>query len=201
MRTGNWNLRAAALALGLATAWASTAVAQHTNDICAGNGEPEKVIEACTYELKADFLYANAAIAYNNRAIAYMRLGKNDLAIKDLTLALKAAPDWTLPLINRAAAYRANGQNDLADADLIALTKRGAFRAEEHLAKGQAYNDLGRYPEALAEFSIGIKQKTTFKPTMISLYRGRAAIYRRTGQDDLAAQDKASAQALEAELR
>ena len=196
MQSIKWTCAAATLAMTLSAPSPSLAQIQHTGDVCASNAEPEKVIEDCTYELKRDFLYANAAIAYNNRAIAYMRLGKYDLAIKDLTLALKAAPDWTLPLINRASAYRANGQPDLARADLIALTRRGAFRAEEHLAKGQAYAQLEQYPEAIAEYSIGVKQGTTFKPVMEGLFRARAAAYRKTGQDDLAATDQASAQAL-----
>jgi tetratricopeptide (TPR) repeat protein len=196
MTSLNW-IAAAALAATLATTAPARAQVQHTGDICASNAEPEKVIEDCTYELKQDFLYANAAIAYNNRAIAYMRLRKYDLAIRDLTLAIKAAPDWTLPLINRAHAYRANGQPDLAQADLIALTKRGAFRAEEHLAKGRAYAELERYPEAIAEYSVGIGQKPRERGILIGLLRSRAEAYRRTGQDDLASKDDATLKALQ----
>jgi tetratricopeptide (TPR) repeat protein len=173
----------------LALATPALAQVQHTGDICASNAEPEKVIEDCTAELKADYLYANAAIAYNNRAIAYMRLKKYDLAIRDLTLAIKAAPPWIVPLVNRAAAYRLNGQPDLARADLIALTKRGASGAEEHLAKADAFAELGDFPAAIAEFTIGIRQRSTYKPDMISLYVGRARAYVQTRQYALAADD------------
>jgi len=198
MRSIHGICAAATLVTALSIAPPSLAQVQHTGDICASNGDPEKVVEDCTYELKRDFLYANAAIAYNNRAVAYMRLKKYDLAIKDLTLAIKAAPDWTLPLINRAHAYRANGQPDLAQADLITLTKRGAFRAEEHLAKGRAYAELERYPEAIAEYTVGIGQKPRERGILMGLLRSRAEAYRRTGQDDLAGKDDETLKALEA---
>jgi tetratricopeptide (TPR) repeat protein len=55
---------------------------------------------------------------YYSRGTVYEMLGKNKIAIEDLTKAIELKPDYEDAYYNRAQAYKAAGKTQLAKRDL-----------------------------------------------------------------------------------
>jgi len=69
-------------------------------------GSYDEAIEECTEAIKLD---PNLAIAYNNRAVAYLHMGQYDLAIADCTKAIELDPSLADPYCNGAYLYNERG--------------------------------------------------------------------------------------------
>ncbi|OLL23550.1 DnaJ subfamily C member 7 [Neolecta irregularis DAH-3] len=69
-----------------------------------GNLEEAKNLYTEALEIDENVWYTNSRI-YSNRATCFMKLGENEKAIDDCTLALKLDPDFTKPLKTRARLY------------------------------------------------------------------------------------------------
>ena len=80
----------------------------------------------------------DVAVTYNNRAVAYARLGEYELAIADYNVALELSPRSADFIKNRGLAYEQMGNLECALADFKAFLDRiadmpSARREEEYL--------------------------------------------------------------------
>jgi tetratricopeptide (TPR) repeat protein len=82
-----------------------------------------EAIDDCTHALSFSLVPSSAAVAYGNRGVAYMDLGKNDQAMQDFTAAIRVLPTYRPAYENRADLYDKLGQTSLAAADRAAAEK------------------------------------------------------------------------------
>lgn len=100
---------------------------------------------------------SNNQIYYHDRGRTYLYLGEYDNALTDLDHALELGQPLSGTLSTRAWVniYRNDPQQALTDADkAISLDGLGP---SSRRARGLALEDLGRYPEALKEFTTALK--------------------------------------------
>lgn len=103
--------------------------------------------------------------------------GRYDEAIADFTAAIKANGKDPLAYLHRANAYRAKGGEEslrLALADYNAVLTRDPNNWRAYFDRGEALVDLGRYSEAVNDFSEVIE----LQPNRPDGYLGRAQAYR-----------------------
>jgi tetratricopeptide (TPR) repeat protein len=90
---------------------------------------------------------------YLQRASAYDGLGKPDLAIQDLTAALKLHPDSHEVFLKRALLHKYMKKNDLALADFNEATKLNPALVTW---RASFYRDQGQHSEAIQDFTTAI---------------------------------------------
>ena len=76
-------------------------------------------------KLKAIRLDPSFADAYNNRGIAYDKLGQYERAIQDYDEAIRLDPQYTNAYYNRGDTYQAMGKSEEAERDLAKARKLG----------------------------------------------------------------------------
>lgn len=81
----------------------------------------------------------DVAVTYNNRGVAYARLGEYDLAIADYTAALEISPASADFVKNRGLAYEQLGELDNALVDFQAFLEQIANAPSERRAEERAY--------------------------------------------------------------
>ena len=67
--------------------------------------------------------------AFNNRGIAYRRLGETDKALQDFSWAIESDPNWATSYVNRGELYQSRGELAKALADYDMAIKVGPTRA------------------------------------------------------------------------
>jgi tetratricopeptide (TPR) repeat protein len=82
-------------------------------------------------------------------ANAYLRLGFNDLAIREFTRALERSPYFIAAYLGRAAARQAQGRYDLAEEDLRRGLALWGRNPDIHLAYGRLDLARGRLDDAI----------------------------------------------------
>jgi tetratricopeptide (TPR) repeat protein len=92
--------------------------------------------------------YPNFMLAFNELGVQYLRLGELDKADEALAKALKLAPDSVTPLLTHGILLTLQGKFNLAVTELQTALKQKDQSANGHLYLGQAFANLGRFPEA-----------------------------------------------------
>ena len=120
------------------------------------------------------------AVAPLSVAWALYHLGAYDDAAAVLRAALVKRPQENFRAeIELARIYRTRGQYDLALAELDKLAKSGdGTGMAYHYHRGWTLRLAGRYDEAIAEFTAGLKEQ----PDYPGAFSGRACAYARTGR-------------------
>ncbi|HYL48333.1 MAG TPA: tetratricopeptide repeat protein [Stellaceae bacterium] len=114
---------ALALTLAAAPAWAQAAGEQAAAAQCAG-ADPNQAITSCTQIIQTQHQTKQMlAFAYNDRAWAYHRLGKDEDALRDVNMALILAPNNAPVIETRAEIYEKLGKRDQAVTDYRAALK------------------------------------------------------------------------------
>ncbi len=153
---------------------------------CVEAPSPETGIAACTRLITSCSLNPyEGSVAYYNRAVAYERLGKLDLAIADHGQAAKLDPKNWKAFYNRGNIYRRTGRNRKAIRDYdraIALNPR-LFQAYGN--RGNAYRDRGRYRRAIADYDAVIR----LRPKDPMAFYNRGLAHERAGRRDAAVRD------------
>jgi tetratricopeptide (TPR) repeat protein len=99
--------------------------------------------------LKPDF-----AMAYNERGYVYYELVRYEEAIADYTKSISLDPDYPGAYYNRAyLLYFELEDYDAAVLDLTESIKLAPDHADSHAMRGHAYKDLGKYEEALKDYT------------------------------------------------
>jgi tetratricopeptide (TPR) repeat protein len=194
------------VAVGLA---ASPAIGQTQQqiDACAySDASPaaklDSMVDACTDLIRSGSVsQQNRAWALNSRANIYKRKAiigispldqdfaekykaspNYNLALNDYAEAIRIDPNGFAPYYNRAGLYGLAGENDLAIADnskVLQLADSVDVKAMTYGKRGSEFQDKGQYDRALADYNEAIR----LKPDDSSGYFGRAAVYRKMGDE------------------
>lgn len=113
------------------------------------------------------------SFAYRQRARVYLKLDKEDLALKDWKASLKENPTDENTLSDRAEYYYYKGEYDLADADYDVLISSQPGNVLGHLGKGRNALKKGHYVSALKLFDYCV----TLDPKESQTYAFRAETY------------------------
>jgi tetratricopeptide (TPR) repeat protein len=106
--------------------------------------------ETCKIEegsLRGDQL----ALAYSNRALAYLARGDVDPAISDFNEAIRLAPDLPYERFLRGRAYAKAGELDLAIADFSAYLQQRPRAPDVLEERADVYERKGEYGLAAAD--------------------------------------------------
>lgn len=107
---------------------------------------------AVSYYTKAIALYAEDAVAFENRGIAYSKLGELDNAVQDFNQAIKLDPDYADAYIQRAWQYRQLRKYDKALDDLNMAVQLAPNDKWAWSNRGTVLYLLGRNPEAIVDY-------------------------------------------------
>jgi tetratricopeptide (TPR) repeat protein len=138
---------------------------------------------------------ADRAGAFNNRGLAYLRLGEDDKALQDFSWSIEADPNWGTAYVNRGRMYerRQDWAHALADLDkagrLSPIPARAeALQAEAQLLAGCPDPQLrdGKKAVEAALKSISYKDGPAQRDVL-------AAAYAQAGRFDDAAREEAKA--------
>lgn len=141
-------------------ATASTSACADPNDgfaACSGEGDAAAVITACTTLIDRDVLDAeNAAIAHNNRGLAYARLGDNVRALAEFDAAIALDPTYANAFTNRGGTLALQGDFDRAMGSLDEAIRLEPRDVLAYRNRALIYQARGDYERAVADFSRGI---------------------------------------------
>ena len=122
------------------------------------------------------------AVAYHNRAGAYLRLGQTSEALRDYTKAIELMPAGAAPLSGRGRAFLAEGRPYAAMRDFSRALLADARFSSAYRSRAEAKIEVDRYEEASEDLSRAI----AYEP-------GNAEIYVLRGYAYLAARNATSA--------
>lgn len=125
------------------------------------------------------------AIAFNNRGLAYEKLGQADLALADYRRALEINPSHSSSLNNRALFYGRSGKIDLALADYARALVAEPDDSRVYKNRGELYERQGKMGLAFADFNQAIR----LCPNDADVFKLRGNAYLKIGQWDLALAD------------
>jgi tetratricopeptide (TPR) repeat protein len=128
------------------------------------------------------------AIAYTDRAEAYLHVGKPEDAIRDFDLAIARDPTLFQAFYGRGYAYGSKGDFERAVADYKALQLNPEY-APAYLNRGGILFTRGQLDTAFSDFSNLIR----YDPKSIEGYGNRAVIFAMKGNSDKALADFAAA--------
>lgn len=95
----------------------------------------------------------NAAIAYNDRGIAYGDKDNNAKAIEDYTHAIRLKPDYAGAYWNRALSYSTSHDHASAIADFNRIIGMQPRNVDYLLRRADEYRDDGQFDKAEADYS------------------------------------------------
>ena len=95
-------------------------------------------------------------LLYNDRGVAFKRIGDLSKAISDYTKALDIKPDYLNALNNRGVAYVEAGDYDKAIRDFNEGLKHGALQGKVNANLGIALALKGNHPKAVEEFEKAV---------------------------------------------
>ena len=156
------------------------------SQICADHRNRQAQIAACTRLIGASEIGArNQAIAYNNRANAYIRLGLRGKAIADYSEAIRLNPKYANAYLNLGRTYQ-----DLGDTQLYLLHCNKAISAAPRYARAYncrawAYFKMGQSARGLSDANKAIK----LDPRCSVCWDSRAHINEALGRNKAAAAD------------
>lgn len=109
---------------------------------------------------RAILLDPQDSTAFDNRGYAYESLGNLDSAFNDYSRAIELDPDSQFAYLDRGRLYVKRGQFDFAVVDLTLAIQLGGRRpsALAYYYRGQAYQGLKRYGDAINDYNEYVKQ-------------------------------------------
>jgi len=134
---------------------------------------PEQQITACTAIIQTrGEIPRNVVLALYSRGNTHARIGKDDQAIEDFTLAIRHDPKYAAAYNNRGNAYGRKGQVDRALADhneAVRLVPKSALALKN---RATDFQTKGQYDRALKDYSQAIRLDAKFA----AAFNGRCAM-------------------------
>ncbi|MCB1549369.1 MAG: tetratricopeptide repeat protein [Hyphomicrobiaceae bacterium] len=160
---------------------------------CRTARDPRQRLEACgAVIVGGKYLAAEKATAFRLRGAARLAAGALDMALADLTEAMRLAPANAQAALLRAQARVGLGDLDGALADFTTALKVAPGSAFALNGRGHVHMLRGNLDLAVADFS----QAIALGPQSASAYNNRGLAYRRAGQMERAIADYTRAIAL-----
>lgn len=119
----------------------------------------QEQIEHYTHAISIDSAYSEA---YNNRAVAYRRLGDYDQALADYTMAIQHDSTYLAAITNRGVAYYRIGDYEHALEDQSMAIAFDSTYYTAYNNRGVIYHQLGEYEEAIADYTLALRYKENF---------------------------------------
>lgn len=137
--------------------------------------------------------YPTDFLGYNNRAMHYANLGKDDLAILDYSSAVSYHGYSLQSYYDRGLLYLKQGDfaNALSDFDIV--VSLDGTNLNGYLNRGLIYMNMGEFERAERDFARCIK----IEPKSPLAYFNRGLLYSRIRQNDLALKDLSRAVQIE----
>ena len=129
------------------------------------------------------------AEAYNNRGLALVAQGENDLAIADYDKAILIKPEAFRFYSNRAAAYAAKGEFHQAITDFDEAIRLNSTYITAFVGRGNAYFGTGRIDQAIADYNEVLR----LDPKSAGAYSNRAVAHVAESDLDRAVADASTA--------
>jgi tetratricopeptide (TPR) repeat protein len=178
-------MRRAALALVM-TLVAAPALAQTADETNCVGDDPQTKLAACTAVIESgQEETVNQAVAFDNRSIAYRRLGQLDKAIEDAGKAIALDPTSVPAYLDRGIAYYAVKKYDLAIADFSKVIELKPDYVAAYNDRGNAYDDSGDHDKAIADYSHAL----VLKPDYADAFVNRGSAYEEKNFNDYAISD------------
>jgi tetratricopeptide (TPR) repeat protein len=152
-------------------------ISSDSND-CEVMSDPSSIISACSRVIDdSGATMHKRAIAFANRASAYVKKGDNDRAIADADEAIRLDPKYAIAYRNRADAYLLRDDNDRAIVDYSEAIRLDPKIAGAYVKRASAYLQKGGYDRAIADYSEAIRldpkiSQTYFNRGLLHLYAG-----------------------------
>jgi lipoprotein NlpI len=119
---------------------------------CEVVGDPSTIISACSHIIDGNGeTMHKRAIAFANRASAYVKKGDSDRAIADANEAIRLDSKVTGAYVNRAGAYLQKGDNDRAIADASEAVRLDPKMSQSYFNRGLLNLYVGSVDKALAD--------------------------------------------------
>jgi tetratricopeptide (TPR) repeat protein len=123
-------------------------------------------------------LFPGSEVAYNRRGDAYLRLGKDDLALADLNRSIAlSAQVFEASHFSRARILARLGRHREALADIDRVIAASPQRADAYNLRAGILEGLGRVPEAIADLSKAI----ALSPESAEYHDNRGMALRKAG--------------------
>ncbi len=151
-----------------------------------------QAIEICTADINSgNFNEGQNKLAtrYNNRGIAYGKIGDNDRALADHNKSIELDPSFAKAYNNRGVDYWIKGDNERAIGDFNKAIELDTRYIMAYLGRGNIYIKKGDYDRALADFNKGLELDPKFAPSYVS--RGNVNRLRKDHAGALADYNKA----------
>ncbi len=148
-------------------------------------GEIEEAIAHYNEALNITPIMPDHALVYNNRGIAYSRLGFYQKALDDLNKAISMKPDYADAYSNRGIVYSHMNHNQLALEDFNKAVEIKSDYADLYNNRGVAYAKLGHYQSAIDDFSKAIDLQPNYSD---ALYK-RGVVYLEMGNRESGCRD------------
>jgi tetratricopeptide (TPR) repeat protein len=126
---------------------------------------------------------------YFHRGTAYIELGKQDLAIKDLNRCIILKPKFAAAFINRAVALFDKGQYAAAKSDADEALILDPSQAIAYNTRGVIVEEIGDHAAALHSAFADFSKALELNPRLSWAYNNRGLIYDDWGDFDHAIED------------
>jgi tetratricopeptide (TPR) repeat protein len=124
----------------------------------AASNVPKEAIAACGRLLQSETINeVDQAIYFNNRGLAYTRIGVYDQALRDLDASLRLNPNIINAHINRGLVHLYKRQYDLAIADFDYAIRLDPNNANAYHGRGFSYLRKNEYDRAIVDFNQAIQ--------------------------------------------
>lgn len=154
--------------------------------VCVDPANRQAQIAACTRLIAASEVGPrNQAIAYNNRANAYVRLGLRGKAIADYSAAIRLYPKYANAYLNLGRTYREMGDTQLYLLHCNKAIAAAPRYAQAYRCRAWAYFMSGQPAKGLT----GADRATKLDPKCAECWDTRARILEALGRKKAAAAD------------
>lgn len=134
--------------------------------------------------------------AYLQQSVALVALGNWDIALENLNVAEKLAPNDARIYSERGKVYLDQGEFQLALPEFAQALERDRTLTDAYYQRGITYLELEQYEDAIADFSAALEQDDT----LAAVYGGRGLAYFQLGDRNAALPDlERSAQLFQAQ--
>lgn len=155
-------------------------------DDCNQSSDPDLQVKGCSSLISGGSLSpTDASIAHNNRAYAYTKKGRHDVAIADLNRAIRLNPKFGKSYTNRGIAHQRRGRYDRAIADYNAALRINPKDALALSNRGNAFRKKSQYTRAVQDYTQAIQ----LNPRLAEAYTNRGDAYKDAKLYDLALVD------------
>ncbi len=148
--------------------------------------DPAAALRAFTQALDID---PRSAHLFNNRGLAFHRLGEHDKALADFNAALRLDPRFAVAYHNRGVAHYARGDLDRAIADYDEALCLDDKAPLVYNNRGYAFFDKGQLDRAIADYDQALR----LDPKFAIAFNNRGLAYLRKNKLDQAIADFSAA--------